>query len=307
MDNPAYFADTINNGLFGGREIVKPENLKELDSKENAVLYDAFKKIVTLKKDRDNIKIAKFFKDDNVTYAIIGIENQTDVNYAMPVRTLLYDAMRYDKQIEAISNSYKKKNSSKGLSDSEFLSGIRKDDKIEPVITLTVYYGTKEWDGPLSLHDMFSDNVSPDILALVSDYHVNLLEPKKIKDWDNFKTDVGILFELISASDKKNGIRELVESYPERFSDVNNDIVRAVNFYTKCAIPVNELEENTNMCYAWESSMNEARDEGKDEIMTLFSWLKEAGRLDEAIAIMDKENESLRKDLFEEYKSTLTK
>ncbi len=164
-----------------------------------------------MKKERDNIKIAKFFKDDNVTYVIIGIENQTEINYAMPVRTLLYDAMRYDKQIEAISGSYKKKNSYKGLNDSEFLSGMKKDDKIEPVITLTVYYGTKEWDGPLSLHDMFSEDVSPEVLALVSDYHINLLEPNKISCWKNFKTDVGILFEMIAASDKKNGISELIK------------------------------------------------------------------------------------------------
>lgn len=197
------------------------------------------------------------------------------------------------------------------ISKAEFMSGMRKDDKIEPVITLTVYYGTKEWDGPLSLHDMFSENVSPDILSLVSDYNINLLEPKKISNWENFKTDVGILFEIISASDKKNGIRELINSSPERYSDVNNDIVRAINFYTKCAIPVNESKENTNMCYAWESSMDEANGEGKiegrDEIMQLFSWLKASGRLDEAIAIMDKGNENLRQELFKEYNSTVTK
>lgn len=115
------------------------------------------------------------------------------------------------------------------------------------------------------------------------------------------------MFELISASDKKNGIKELVMNSPERYSDVNNDIIRAINFYTKCKLPVNELEESTNMCYAWESSMNEAKDEGRvegrEELMQLFSWLKEAGRLEEAIAIMDQENIDLRNKLFEEFKA----
>lgn len=322
MDNPAYFADTINNGLFGGKELVRPENLRELDSTESAILEDAFKDIVPFKKERDILKRAKFLRDDVATYVIIGIENQTEIDYAMPVRNFCYDALRYVKQIEAISSANRtsaangKKSS---LSKAEFLSGIRKDDKIEPIITLTVYYGTKEWDGPLSLHEMFSDQVSPEILSLVSDYRLNLLEPKKISSWVNFKTDVGILFELISASDKKNGIKELVMNNPERYSDVNNDIIRAINFYTKCKLPVNELEESTNMCYAWESSMNEAKDEGreegrvegrvegreegKEELMQLFSWLKEAGRLEEAIAIMDQENIDLRNKLFEEFKA----
>ena len=61
------------------------------------------------------------------------------------------------------------------------------------------------------------------------------------------------------------------------------------------------------MCYAWESSMNEAKDEGREEgreeLMQLFSWLKEAGRLEEAIAIMDQENIDLRNKLFEEFKA----
>lgn len=318
MDNPAYFADTINNGLFGGKEVVRPENLKELDSTESAVLDDAFKNMVALKKERDNIKHARFLRDDKAIYVIIGIENQTDVNYAMPVRNYFYDALRYAKQVEALSTLYKssKSNKKKGhISNAEFLSGMRKNDKIEPVITLTVYYGTKEWDGPLSLHDMFSEDVSPDILSLVSDYHINLLEPKKISNWDSFKTDIGILFEMISASDKKNGISNLIKSCPDRFSYVNNDIVRAINFYTKCAIPVNELEDNTNMCYAWESSMDEARGEGiskgkiegESNLIDLYSWLKACGRDDEAEAIMKKENEKLRKELFEEYNSSLTK
>ncbi|SCZ77495.1 Rpn family recombination-promoting nuclease/putative transposase [Pseudobutyrivibrio xylanivorans] len=325
MDNPTYFADTINNGLFGGKEIVKSENLMELDSTESAILSDAFKKMASFKKERDILKRAKFLRDDVATYVIIGIENQTEIDYAMPVRTLCYDALRYYKQVTAISSANKSSGTNKKepISGAEFLSGIRKDDKIEPVITLTVYYGTKEWDGPLSLHEMFSENVSPEILDLVSDYRLNLLEPKKITRWDSFKTDVGILFELISASDKKNGIRDLIRRNPEKFNDVNNEIVRAVNFYTKCDIQVNELEETTNMCYAWESSMDEARgegeekgriegriegrDEGRDAMMEIFSWLKDSGRLDEAIAVMDKENVELRDKLFKEFEASKVK
>ena len=73
---------------------------------------------------------------------------------------------------------------------------------------------------------------------------------------------------IIGNAEFLSGMRKndrLIANNPERFSEVNNDIVRAINFYTKCAIPVNELEENTNMCYAWESSIAEARGKGKIE------------------------------------------
>ncbi len=316
MDNPAYFADTINNGLFNGVEVVKPENLKELDSTESAVFNDAFKNIIAMKKDRDIIKHAKLLRDDKVIYVIIGIENQTEINYAMPVRNYVYDALRYAKQVEGISNSYRKDAKEKKktlLNGAEFLSGISKDDKIEPVITLTVYYGTKEWDGPLSLHDMFSVDIGEEIRSLVPNYSINLLEPKKIIDWNRFKTDVGILFEMISASDKERGIEALLTDNPDRYSSVSNDIVRAINFYTKADILVSETEEETDMCYAWETSKAVARDEGREEgreegesnIIDLYTWLKSEGRDDDAEAIMKKENESLRAQLYEEFHTTV--
>ncbi|RHO24211.1 hypothetical protein DW212_09645, partial [Eubacterium sp. AM18-10LB-B] len=39
----------------------------------------------------------------------------------------------------------------------EFLSGMRKEERIHPVFTLVVYYGEKPWDGPRRLKDMMVD------------------------------------------------------------------------------------------------------------------------------------------------------
>ncbi|MDC7279589.1 hypothetical protein NXH64_08755 [Butyrivibrio fibrisolvens] len=61
------------------------------------------------------------------------------------------------------------------------------------------------------------------------------------------------------------------------------------------------------MCYAWESSMDEARGEGQDLLMDIFAWLKASGRLDEAIAVMDKENVELRDKLFKEFEASKVK
>lgn len=33
------------------------------------------------------------------SYLILGIENQSDVHYAMPVKNLIYDALNYGQQI----------------------------------------------------------------------------------------------------------------------------------------------------------------------------------------------------------------
>jgi len=51
----------------------------------------------------------------------------------------------------------------------EFLSGFKKTDRLHPVISLCVYYGESEWDGPFSLKDMLE--IPEKIEPLVSDYH----------------------------------------------------------------------------------------------------------------------------------------
>ncbi|MCD8300167.1 MAG: hypothetical protein LUC41_03215 [Clostridiales bacterium] len=32
-----------------------------------------------------------------------------------------------------------------------------KNDKLLPVVTLVIYFGSKEWDEPMSVHEMFGE------------------------------------------------------------------------------------------------------------------------------------------------------
>lgn len=58
--------------------------------------------------------------------------------------------------------------------DGEFLSGFWKTDRLIPVVTLVIYFGSNNWDAPLSLKEMYSSTDSV-ILAHAPDYHVNLI------------------------------------------------------------------------------------------------------------------------------------
>ena len=79
----------------------------------------------------------------------------------------------------------------KDLRDAEFLSGFSKEDKIIPVITLTVYFGSDKWDGPRGLKDMFPEDIDEEVLNKVDDYHLHLIIPAEIKDFSKFKTELG--------------------------------------------------------------------------------------------------------------------
>ena len=106
-----------------------------------------------MQKYRDILKSAVIMQDEKASYVLLGIENQTDIHYAMPVRNMIYDALQYGKQVSDVSTRHRKA-SEKPQTRGEYLSGFYKRDKIVPVITLVVHFGADAWDGARSLHEM---------------------------------------------------------------------------------------------------------------------------------------------------------
>ena len=226
MQRDEYFADTVNNAVFEGKVVVSPEELTELDTTELTIVEDVVNKNVPVQKYRDVLKQTVIRKDDKAIYAIIGIENQTTVHYAMPVKCLLYDAIRYEKQVEKASAAHRKEKTRRS-SGAEFLSGWHKTDKLMPIITITVYFGADEWDGPLSIHEMFEPFIDEGILKIVPNYEIHLLDPHKVTDWNTFQSDIGLLFQAIAVANKNRGINELFLKQPDKYKNVDNRIVKA--------------------------------------------------------------------------------
>ena len=57
---------------------------------------------------RDAMKSLVAMKDECAVYLLLGIENQGDVHYAMPVKNLVYDVIHYAKQVQEAANSHRK-------------------------------------------------------------------------------------------------------------------------------------------------------------------------------------------------------
>ena len=147
MSDPKHFADAFNSGVFRGKQVVRADSLslQEMDPTElGIVITEDAKDIV--QKVRDILKKSILMNDGKTAFLILGIENQSEVHYAMPVRNLIYDALNYGQQVNKIAALHRKEKDLKA--GDEYLSGFNKADKIMPVITLTVYFGAKEWDAP---------------------------------------------------------------------------------------------------------------------------------------------------------------
>lgn len=65
-------------------------------------------------------------RDDHFAYMILGIEAQTHIHYAMPVRNLVYDGLQYAAQVEQFRIRHDLSGYD-GVTD-EFLSGLYRGD-----------------------------------------------------------------------------------------------------------------------------------------------------------------------------------
>lgn len=258
MSNPIYFADAFNSSVFHGKQIVKADSLstQEMDPTEiGVVITDDAKDIV--QKVRDVLKKSVIMNDGKMTYLMLGIENQSEVHYAMPVKNLIYDALNYGQQVNKIAAEHRKEKDIKGA---EFLSGFSKADRIMPVLTLTIYFGSSGWEAPRCLKDMFLDDIDQEILTKVDDYRLHLIIPAEIEDFSLFQTDFGKAMKFIAMSDNPAKIKEL--SKDKAFEAVGVDTVRLINECTGSNIETPEGEEIVNMCKGMEGFGQMKHEEG---------------------------------------------
>mgnify|MGYP000557831251 FL=1 len=231
MSHRDVIADVFNFYIYDGRQVIKPEKLQKIDTAEVALPYGNDAEIA-VQKLRDNIMLWTMAMDDKAAYAVLGIENQDKIHYAMAVKNMLYDALQYAKQVEEAKRSYRNGLNKKRikLNSEEFLSGLKKADRLMPVITLVVYFGDKDWDGAKSIHEMLSVD-DDELLSYVPNYKINLIEPAKIsdEDYDKFKTDVGSVLQFIKHQSDEDGSWIKGKT---RFKHVEKEAVELINLIT---------------------------------------------------------------------------
>ena len=194
----ARFADLCNNILYGGREVILPENLKERDTTEVLTALGLDKKTIAMQKMRDIFKNASIKYTGKSYVVLIGVENQSDIHYAIPVKNMFYDVMAYGNQVKETAKKHRKEKDT--ATSDEFLSGFTKEDKLIPVITITVYLGTAAsiytagnysiYDGSnLSLLKGIADGVDMDAQSDALQHTYTALNSKLLTNYADLPTN----------------------------------------------------------------------------------------------------------------------
>jgi hypothetical protein len=233
--NKKRFADLYNGSVFQGEQVVEAEQLeaeqtstKELVEGREGILRDV---------ERNRDIVMKW--NDGMNLVLLACENQDKIHYAMPVRTMLYDGLSYAEQIRELRTKNKVK---KNKGADEFLSGISKEDKLYPVITLVFYYGDKAWDGSKELHGLLKESSNPKIREVVErmvpNYHINLLDINSLEDTSLYKTDLQVVFGMLKYKKDRKKIEKYMQENSEFFRHVDIDTYNVLRVLLKAVATV---------------------------------------------------------------------
>lgn len=255
LSNKARFADFFNGTIFKGKQVIIPHDLTIMNSEAAFIAKD--------KSNKHKDKGVQKYRDitmswkSNITLMILACEIQDKVNYAMPVRNMLYDSLSYTEQMKRIWNELSDEDK-KNITGDEFFSRFRKEDKLHPVITLVFYYGPKKWDGNNDIYDMF--DIPPDenmdtLMGYVPNYRINLIEPINFSDSDasSFKTDLQMILGMLRYRQDGEKMVEYINRNESFFKTVDLETAQAIKAMLKSDKIITFNDNNggeRNMCEA---------------------------------------------------------
>ena len=145
--NTSRFADLMNAILYGGQDVIKPDELQVMDSNEIFV-----GKYISKERRRDVIMMWK----GKESQAILALEAQNQVDFTMVSRTLLYDALTYNMQDKKSKNHM-----------------------LPYVMSIVLFHGEGKWTAKTSLLERV--NIPEGIKHESNDWKMNVID---IKDLD---------------------------------------------------------------------------------------------------------------------------
>lgn len=262
LDDNERFADQVNGALFQGRRVIKPGELEPADAQ--AVYLG--KESGVRKNVRTVVDKVRMWRGRLIH--ILAVENQNYVDYHMVLRNMLSESLNYQKQWRQKKREHDRKKDLKAGTDG-FLSGMAKNEKFMPVITLVVYCGMEHpWDGARCLHDLLE--VEEELKEFVSNYRLNLYDCHEHDTFDEYKTGLRRLFEVVRYCRDKEELGKILLENRDAYSRLDSDTRELIEVVAKVRIGeeyeiVENGERRYDMCKAFMDMKLEGIEEGMEK------------------------------------------
>lgn len=262
LDDNERFADQINGALFHGVQVVKPDELEPADA-QNVYLGKEDGRRENYRTVADKTRMWR-----GGLLHIISLQNQTYADYRMVLRNMLAESIGYHKQWKRKRAAHDRAGDLMPGTDA-FFSGMERDEKFIPIITLVVYCGSGHgWDGAGCLYDLLE--IDERMKRFVSNYTLNLYDCHAHDTFDEYRTGLRQFFEVIRYSGDKEQLKRIMEADRDAYSAIDRETRELLEAVADVRIPERYKtpepeKEGYDMCKAFEDYRLEGKEEGRTE------------------------------------------
>ncbi|MDE7045866.1 MAG: hypothetical protein K2O97_12815 [Acetatifactor sp.] len=208
------------------------------------------------------------------THFLLGLENQDKINLIFPWRLLEMDCLAYGRELETISEENGRNRRFYGKND-DFLYRYGKEDRIKPILNLTLYWGKENWDAPLALREMMEDisRLPLKLQQLAGDYKIHVIHMRRIpeKAFQEMDSDLRYVLGLMKRSGSPKKYKEYIQENKEFFSRIPGNVFDVIDVCTNIKdirghlnfeINQESQEEEADMCKALDEIQKNAEQKG---------------------------------------------
>ena len=231
FQNNRRFSSLCNAILFQGKDVIEKDSLVPYQNEETAIIDHK----IGIRRLRDIIKKT----DIHGQYFLLAVENQSDIDQSMPIRTGIYDMLTYYQQFQ-------------------------NQRRLTPVFTIVFYTGERKWKGNHSLKDMMEE-IPKELEQYFNDYRMILVD---IKELDATKIDDRETREMIQIV---QSIYNVESKRPEKIV-LTKDAALTAGMITRSQWLIEEArksEEEINVCKAMDRYVQKKKAEEKRDMLIL--------------------------------------
>ena len=260
LPRPKYFADIFNARCFGGRQVVRENELLEADGR--SPMEGMPTRFRDIKKRLGN----------GMKFAILAVENQNEVDFEMPLRVMQYDCSEYQRQLRELHDRKAKARMDAGKKPNNLEAKMDGADRLMPTYTICLYHGKGSWARPLGLKDMMDSRDDDGAwVEMFADYPLILANVEDVGLAERCSTDMKQFLRALAARNDKQKMRELLKG--EEFLHLEPETDRALTVmldldspkYKNNADDAGKEGGAQKVCIAIDEMISDAREEGVEQ------------------------------------------
>lgn len=271
IEYPDVFADVGNVCLFQGEQVIQPESLELLPQELYYREEDG-----ELREHRMDVRMR--VKENGVELAVLHLENQSGISNVMPLRDMGYTYSGYQGQLRRL----KEKN--REQKQHFLIEEIGRDQKLCPVISLILYYGTETWNAPTCLKEMLDipDKGDQRWDSLIKDHSIHLIDLSRQSDEQvsQYKSDLWYIVQCLKCGKDRDRYKRFLEEdtrremkHPEAVIDMITAFAGKTEARQMAAKAIQRQKKKGGSCtmytildYLEEIGLEKGLDKGRNEI-----------------------------------------